>query len=444
LFSPLYRRYVLLVLTFVSTLNYLDQGLISLLLQPIKNDLHLSDSQLGFLTGIAFALFYATLGLPIARWADRGNRSTITSLAIALWGATVMLCLWVTNFAQLVLARVAAGVGESGCMPPTYSLVGDYFPQRAERTRAMAFYWMANAVAALISFILGGRLNEIYGWRLTFFIMGTPALLAAVLVKLTVAEPRVSTNRGHVIQRPLPGKSEVARALWRQRSTRHLIFAIVLLYTIGAGLSPWYAAFMMRSHGMSTSELGVWLGSIFGLSGIAGILIGGYVAGRWFANNERGQMRLSAIMIALVVPFFMLFLLLPRKHEALIALIPLSLVFSFFTGPTFALMQRLVVDEMRATTLAVTMLLANLIGMGIGPQIVGTLSDLLNPTFGSDSLRYAMLLTSFVALWAAYHFWQVGRTVREDLLAVPQNEISEAVAEHRQHCDLSPVTEPKL
>jgi len=421
MYSQAYKYYVLFALTLVSTLNYLDQGLIGLLLQPIKEDLHLSDSQLGFLTGIAFALFYATVGLPIARWADRGNRSTITALAIALWGSTVMLCILVTNYAQLVMARVAAGVGESGCMPPTYSLVGDYFPRSDERTRAMSIYWMANAIAALISFILGGWLNEHYGWRLTFFVMGAPALLVALLIKLTVKEPRQRTVQS--VRRELPNR-EVLSLLWRQHSTRHLIAAIVLLYTIGAGLSPWYAAFMIRSHGMQTGELGVWLGLIFGLSGVAGILLGGWVSARWFSTNEPGQMRLSAIMIALVVPFFMMFLLLPQKWAALIALIPLSISFGFFTGPAFALMQRLVPDEMRATTIAVTMLFANLIGMGAGPQIVGVLSDLLNPLIGADSLRYAMLVTSFVALWAALHFWKAGRAVAHDLaiIARPGNE----------------------
>jgi len=310
MYSQAYKYYVLFALTSVSTLNYLDQGLIGLLLQPIKEDLHLSDSQLGFLTGIAFALFYATMGLPIARWADRGNRSTITALAIALWGSTVMLCIFVTNYAQLVMARVAAGVGESGCMPPTYSLVGDYFPQSDERTRAMSIYWMANAIAALISFILGGWLNEHYGWRLTFFVMGAPALLVALLIKLTVKEPRQRTVQS--VKRELPNR-EVLSLLWRQHSTRHLIAAIVLLYTIGAGLSPWYAAFMIRSHGMQTGELGVWLGLIFGLSGVVGILLGGWVSARWFSTNEPGQMRLSAIMISLVVPFLMMFLLLPQK-----------------------------------------------------------------------------------------------------------------------------------
>ena len=168
---------------------------------------------------------------------------------------------------------------------------------------------------------------------------------------------------------------------------------------------------------MDTTELGIWLGLILGVGGLLGTLAGGYAAGRWFAQDERGQMRLTAVMIAALVPCFVLFLLLPRKEHALIALVPLMVIFNFFFGPTFALMQRLVPDEIRATTLAVVMLLANLIGMGVGPQVVGILSDLLMPIVGSDSLRYAMLTMSLVALWSAYHFWNVGRTVRGDLAA---------------------------
>jgi predicted MFS family arabinose efflux permease len=417
-FSESYKRYVLGTLTFVYTLNLLDRGLITLLLQPIKEDLHLSDTKLGFLTGIAFGLFYATLGLPMARWADRGNRTTITSLAIALWGVTVMACLLVSSYTQLVFARIAAAVGESGCKPPTYSLIGDYFPEPGERTRALAVYIAGNSLASLISFILGGWLNERYGWRTAFFLIGVPGLILAAVVKLTVREPRTQVASANVYQRASPSIRTVLRALWNQRSFRHLSIALILLYSMGLGLGPWYAAFMMRSHGMGTGELGVWMGTIFGVSGITGVLLGGYVANRWFMNNEPGQMRMSAFAVTLIVPCFIAFLTLPQKHAALMALVPLVMVLSIFLGPTYALMQRLVTDEMRATTMAIVMLLANLIGMGVGPQIVGVLSDLLRPTFGTDSLRWAMLTMSLLAFWGSYHFWRVGRTVKEDLAAV--------------------------
>jgi MFS family permease len=418
MFSPGYKRYVLGTLTLVYTLNYLDRGLIILLLQPIKEDLSLSDTQLGFVTGIAFALFYATLGLPIARLADRGNRVTITSVAIGLWGATVMLSLLVTNFVQLVLARIAAAVGESGCTPPTYSLLGDYFPGRAERPRAMAIYWLASPFALLISLMAGGWLNRLYGWRMTFFLMGIPGLLAALLVKLTVVEPRVPGTQAGPPPRQLPRLTSVLHALWHQRSSRNLSIAYILLLTMALGLAPWYAAFLMRSHLMTTEELGVWLGLIFGVAGITGILLGGYLGGSWLANDEPRQMRLTAVSVAALVPCYVLFLLAPSRIWALIALMPLVAALGFFVGPTFALMQRLVSDAMRATTLAVVMLLANLIGMGLGPQIVGILSDRLMPVAGQDSLRYAMLVMSLVALWSAYHFWLVGRTIQQDLVAL--------------------------
>jgi MFS family permease len=413
------------MLMLVFTLNYLDRGLIVLLLQPIKVELGLSDTQLGFLTGIAFGLFYATLGVPIARWADRGNRVTITSIAIGLWGLTVMACLLVSNFFQLVCARVAAAVGESGCMPPTYSLLGDYFPGAAERSHAMSVYWLAGPLASLISFVAGGWLNEQYGWRLTFLIMGIPALVVAVLVKLTIAEPRLQTAREKA-QEPLPPMSEVLRLLWQRPAARHLTVALILLFLLALGLGPWYAAFMMRSHGMQTGELGLWLGLIFGGGGVLGLMLGGYVAGRWFALHERRQMRVTAWVIAALVPCFVLFLLLPHKIAALMALAPLVIAFNFVFGPTFALLQRLVRDDMRATTLAVVMLLANLIGMGLGPQIVGIVSDVLAPIFASDSLRYAMLGMSLFSLWTAYEFWQVGETVEAELSAVSDGRHGES------------------
>jgi len=415
--ADVYRRYVLAVLTLVYTLNLLDRGLMSLLLQPIKEDLGLTDSQLGLLTGVAFGIFYATLGLPIARWADRGNRVTIASAAIGLWGLTVMACLSVTGFAQMMLARIAAAVGESGCQPPTFSLVGDYFPRSAQRSRAMAIYWVATPLAALISFIAGGWLNQRYGWRFTFFIMGVPALLVAVLVKLTVAEPRASAPEA-ARATPRPNIMVVLKVLWQQRAARHLIIAIVLLWTSWIGLGTWEAAFMMRSHGMDTAQAGLGFGLIYGAGGAVGILLGGFVAARWYDDDESQQLRLSATLITAQVPCYALFLLLASKWHALAALAPVVVMGNFFFGPTFALLQRLVADDMRATTLAVVMLFANLIGMGAGPQLVGILSDSLLPMLGSNSLKYAMLITSLIALWAAWHFRLAARTVKSDLAAV--------------------------
>ncbi len=404
-------------MTGVFTLNLVDRGLLVLLLQPIKEDLRLTDTQLGFVTGIAFGIFYAVFGLPIGRWADKGNRVRVTALSIGLWGVTVMSSVLVMTYAQLVLARIAAAIGEAGCKPPTYSLVGDYFPKPVERTRAMGIYWLGSPIAGLVSLMAGGWLNAHFGWRVTFLLMGIPGLAMALLVIATIKEPRASDpdwKPHEVIQPPMRA---VVTTLWRQPTSRHLSIALILFYTLGYGMAPWYAAFLIRSHGMSTQELGLWLGLIFGLSGGAGIFLGGYVAGRWFADDERGQLRMNALSFASLMPLFLAFLLVPRPWQAIAALAVLQLLFSFFYAPTYALMQRLVPDGMRATALSVVMLFANLIGMGAGPQLVGLSSDLLMPMAGKDSLRYAMLMLSLVALWASYHFWRAGQSVAQDLPA---------------------------
>jgi predicted MFS family arabinose efflux permease len=426
-FSPAYKNYALVVLTIVYTLNFLDRSLIILLLQPIKEDLDLSDTQLGFVTGIAFGLFYAVLGVPLARWADRGNRATITALAMTVWGAAVMCSMFITNFAQLAIARVSAATGEAGAMPPTYSLIGDYFTKASERTRAMAIYLLAAPVAALISFVAGGWLNEQFGWRLTFLILGAPALVVAILVKATIREPR-RFGQHAIVPRQRPMR-EVLTVLWRQDTARRLGIAFVLISTMGLGLGPWYAAFMMRSHDMGSAELGLWLGLIFGVAGIAGTLLGGHIVAKWYAHDPRGQLRLTAIIVALLLPCFVAFLLGPERYQALVALTPLVVVFNFFLGPTFALMQRLTGEDMRATTLALYMLAANLIGMGLGPQIVGVLSDALAPQVGEDSLRYAMLAMSGVALLSAWQFWRAGDSAAEDVNAVRESSALDAEAE---------------
>lgn len=413
--SSAYRHYVLAALSAVYMLNLVDRGLMMLLLEPIKLDLDLSDTQLGLVTGIVFGLFYATVGIPIARLADRGNRAIITAVAIGVWGLTVMACLWVTSFVQLAAARMAAAVGEAGCKPPAYSLVGDYFPASSERTRAMAIFLGAGSFSSLFSFMAGGWLNELYGWRMTFFLMGIPGLALALLVWLTVREPRRHAtddgmSAGHSMR-------QILALLWRRRSCRYLCLGLIALYTMSLGLGPWYAAFLIRSHGIGTGELGTWLGLIFGLGGGAGALLGGYLGGHVFHRSEITQVRFTALSVGALVPCFLLFLLAPGKLMALLALIPLAIVFSVFLGPTYALLQSLVPDDTRATTMALVMFLTNLIGMGIGPQLVGIASDLLAPSFGSDSLRYAMLIISAVAVGAAYLFWQAGATVRDDILA---------------------------
>lgn len=402
------------MLTAVYTLNLVDRHLMLLLIQPIKEDLHLSDSQIGLVTGIAFAVFYAVLGVPIARWADRGNRVTIASLAIGLWGMTVMASIAIGSFAQLLGARIAAAIGEAGCKPPTYSLIGDYFPKSGDRSKAMAVWFTASPAAVLISFIIGGWLNERVGWRMTFLIMGIPGILLAILFRLTIREPRLEQGVGTASpQIPL---GIVAAMLWRTRSCRNLTIGLVSYYLLSFGMFKWFAAFLIRVHGFGTQELGLLLGLILSTGGILGSLAGGYAMGRWLADDEPAQMKLSALTMLICIPLVFAALFLPRTG-ALVALFPLIVVVNIFAGPTYALIQRLVPDNMRATTMALIMLLTNLIGMGLGPLIVGILSDLLEPAYGRLSLRYAILPVSSFAFVAAFCFWRASRWIKGDLRA---------------------------
>jgi MFS family permease len=416
--SPSYKRYALGAITLAYAVSLTDRGFMFILLEPIKKDLQLSDTQLGFVTGFAFSVFYATMGIPIARWADRGNRVSIVSLAMALWSLTTMATLMVTNYVQLLVARILAGIGDAGCLPPMYSLLGDYFRDPAERTRAIYVYELASPFAGLVAFVAAGWLNEHFGWRIALLVAAIPALLIAALLKLTLIEPPRQVTRSGERMVYRSSTKDVLALLWQQPSCRHLTAGMIVWFITGAGVVTWQAAYMIRAHGMGTAELGSWMAVIHAAGSATGILCGAYALGRWFKRDERGQMRLAAFAAAISVPAYIAFLMLPNGYHALLVLIPQAVVFGAFIPATTALLQRLVPDNMRATAFMVIMFLANLIGLGLGPQLVGVLSDLLRESLGRDALREAMLLVSFLGLWTAYHYWRVSRTIQDDLRLV--------------------------
>lgn len=407
-YSKSYRCYALGGLTAVWTINLVDRGLIAVLLQPIKVDLQLSDTQLGFLTGLAFALFYAVAGIPIARWSDRHNRVTIASLALGLWGMTMIASVLILNFAQLVVARILAAIGEAGCKPSTYSLVGDYYPEPRERLRAMSIYLTGSPLASLLSFVIGGALGELVGWRMTFAIMGLPGIVLAIIFAFTVREPRRDRELARGAEPVvLPPLSAVFRTLWTDRALRHLCAALIVIYGMGGGFAGWYGALLARSHGLSTAQIGLALGLVLSISGFVGALLGGSASTRLFGSTETGQMRFCALASIAMVPCFVGFVLLPTTWAALAALFPAVMCVFLSQAPAYALMQRLVPDTMRATMMAVVMLLVSGLGTGLGPQLVGLLSDALAPRSGIESLRYALLVFAFGGFWAAFHFARI-------------------------------------
>ncbi|MDC1513641.1 MFS transporter [Porticoccaceae bacterium] len=269
-----YKHYLLGLLTLVAAFNFLDRGVLSLVMEPIKQEFQLSDSQLGFMGGFAFALFYAVAGIPIARWADRGNRNHVISLTTMLWSIMLVISGLVSNFVQLLLVRVGVAVGESGCTPPAQSLIAEYF-SRAERPRAMAIYWMSLPLSTILAYLVGGWLVEQFGWRITVMIIGIPGVLLAVLVKFTLREPRLNTikNSERLITPAGQSKPEqesllsVLKALWEKSAFRHLSTGFCVSYFFGGGISLWIPAFFMRSYGMEAGELGTWLAFTWGLGG---------------------------------------------------------------------------------------------------------------------------------------------------------------------------------
>ncbi len=410
------------MLTTVYTLSFMDRVAMGLLMESIKAELRLSDTELGFLTGIAFAFFYATLGVPIARWADRGNRVTIVSMAIGVWGLAVMSTSVVTGFFQMVLVRIAAAVGEAGCMPPSSTLITDYFSGK-ERTKALSVFMAGISISILVAQFLAGWVNEAYGWRAAFLFIGAPGLVMALLVRMTIREPRAA---GLVtVQTKTDGSSsllQTVRWLWQQTTYRNLVIAMALVNLFGIGLGQWHPIFFIRAYGMNTGELGIWFGLLGGFSGLLGTYIGGYLATHFFSGNPAGQLKFIAVGVLLVLPCYGVMLLSSNKYVALAALAPISMMMLFYWGPLMALIQQLVPSEKRATAIAFSLLVLNLVGMGLGPQIVGLLSDVFTPSLGVDGLRVAMLISALVAIPTAWIYWVSSRTVARDIAAIEAME----------------------
>lgn len=426
-----YKRYLLMVLMAILAFNFVDRTALGIVLQDIKKDLVLTDTQLGLLSGIAFALFYSTMGIPIARWADRGNRVTIISLTTVLWSAAVALCAAAASFIQLLAIRVAVGIGEAGCIPPAHSLLADTFT-RAERPRAVARYMLGLPLALVIGYFAAGWLNQELGWRRTFLILGLPGLVLAAIARLSLREPRsrdASAARALVSAEPPPSLGETCATLWANTSFRHLLFCFSVWYFFGYGLVQWQPAFFIRSHGLQTGELGTWFALINGVGGGLGVYLGGEWAARYAARNERAQLNACAAAFGVFALLNACAYLAPSRLEAFAALALASLGGNVAQGPILATMQTLVSSRMRALSIALVYLFSNLIGMGLGPLATGALSDLLRPRFGEESLRYALLILCPGYLWAAWHLWRAGCTVAQDLKAAHAQDGATPVAQ---------------
>mgnify|MGYP001815804672 CR=1 FL=1 len=413
-FSAGARHYALSILVVVYTFNFIDRQILSILLEPIKQDLGLSDTQLGLLTGFAFALFYATLGIPIARYADKGNRRNLVALALAIWSGMTALSGVAQNFWHLLLARIGVGVGEAGCSPPAHSMISDYFPAE-KRATALGIYSLGIPIGILFGFVAGGWLNEFFGWRVAFFVVGVPGLLLAILVRFSLREPPRGMAEGRVDAGVQPSISETFKYLWAKRSFRHLAFGGALTAFVGYGVVTWMPSYLIRSHGLDTGDAGTYLGLILGIPGGIGIAAGGWFADRFGAKDVRWYLWVVSVALLLGVPFsFGIYLADTAMLALLFLILPVALG-NFYQATTFSQTQGLVSLRMRAVAAAVLLFILNIIGLGAGPQAVGIVSDLLHDRFGQESLRYSLFIFSFVNIWAAYHYYVAGKYLAQDL-----------------------------
>ena len=417
--SKTHRYYALVLLTIVYSFNFIDRQLLSILQEAIKADLGLSDSQLGLLTGFSFALFYVLAGIPIAKLADKHNRKNIIAIAIFVWSFMTAISGFVQNYLQLLLARIGVGVGEAGGSPPSHSIISDIFPPES-RASAIGFYSTGVNIGILFGFLLGGWLNEAFGWRTAFMVVGAPGILLAFIVWFTLREPIRGLNENRQTTGSEASFKSVLSLLWSLRSFKNLALGSALTAFVSYGLVSWAASYMIRIHGMSTGELGSWLALIIGVGGAIGVFGGGVVADKLAKKDKRWYVWLPALVGLIALPFIALFCLAETKYAALACMVIPSVFANVYLGNVIATTHGLVGLRMRAMSSAILFLILNIIGLGLGPWSVGLLSDYLQPTYQADSLRYAMLyILPAVSFWSICHFYFAGKTLREDLANAP-------------------------
>lgn len=392
----MHRRAILLILTLALTLSYVDRYLLAVLIQPIKAELGLSDSQIGLLTGFAFSAFYVALGLPLARLADRGFHRAVICLSVAAWSIMTALTSTVQGFVHMALARFGVGAGEAGVFPTSQAVLAEIFPPE-KRTGAMAIFTAGGSIGLLIAFAVGSWVEAHVGWRWTFVVMAAPGLIVAPLA-FWVLPAKVA---GSAAAKPAAG---VFRALWANRHFRHLPFAQAAVVVLLFGQAQWLPAFFERSFGVGRVELGATLGLTQGVATILGGVGGGLLADRLRARDLGWPLRLAILsLITGTIPLVLLYLCSDIRAAYVLAALS-GLFFSVPAGPIAAHLQFVVAPWQRASAAAWAAMIASFVGLGAGPFLVGAVSDLLAPCAGRESLRYALLIVGLAAaVWAMWH-----------------------------------------
>jgi predicted MFS family arabinose efflux permease len=410
------------MLAIVYMFNFIDRQILAILLPSIRAEFQVSDTVLGLLTGPAFALFYVTLGIPIAQLADRTNRRNLVAIALAVWSGMTALSGLALNVWHLALARIGVGIGEAGCSPASHSMIADYYPPE-QRSTAMGIYTIGISAGIMIAYLAGGWVAQNIGWREAFFIVGVPGLLLALLMRFTVQEPKRGASEARQDSGSQPAMMDVLRFLLDRHSFVHMGIAAGLSAFVGYAVINFMPSFLSRSYGMNLANIGLWLGLIVGLAGGVGFFLGGFLADRMGSSGQQRAFRfLAACMVAAAI-FNLAVFLAPDATWCLTLLIVPTAIANFYLAPVLAQAQSLVSLRMRAVASALVLLLINIIGLALGPLLTGMLSDALEPALGTESMRYSLLTVSTVMLpWAACHYFKAGQTIRADLARATERD----------------------
>ena len=414
-------RLMLWMLLVVYILNFLDRQIVAILAEPMKREFGLTDTQLGLLAGPAFALFYAILGIPIARYADKAgtNRVWLISISLAVWSGMTAVCGVAQNFVQLALARVGVGVGEAGCTPAAHSLIADSVPPE-KRSSAIAFYGMGIPIGGLLGLIIGGIVNDLYGWRAAFMLVGAPGILLALVLPKIIKDPRflagiAKTAVGDESAKPALTVRAAAREIFASKAYLYIFIAASFTAFLSYGKGLWTISFFIRSHGFSTTEAGIAMAVALGLSGVIGTWLGGKMADVFGARDKRHILTMPAIGMAVAAPILFMGYWAEDWRVAVALLIVPTILNSAYYGPAYGCVQGLVRPEARAIAASLVVFGQNLIGLGLGPLLFGVLSDSLQPIAGVESVRWVLYGAAWLGLIPAFFFWRASLRLKDEL-----------------------------
>ncbi len=408
------RYYVLGILTLVYAFNFVDRHILVILQESIKADLGLSDTQLGLLSGTWFAVIYAVAGIPIARWADQGNRRNIIALSLAFWSTMTALSGMAQSYFQLIAARVGLATGQAGCSPPAHSMISDYFPF-SQRGRALSVYSTGIFIGIMLAYLAGGWVNEFFGWRIAFVVVGLPGLIMALVVRFTLREPRRGLSDGTTEDEAPPPFWDSVKLLWRNPAFRYIMLGCSFCAFVNTGTGYWVPPYLERLHGMSSGQIGTVLAPIAGIGGAASVFLAGYLSDRLGKGDPRWYLWIPAIGALFSTPLKVFYFSSSDTTLVLVAIACAQILDTFFLGPSIAACHGLVSPRLRALASSLLFFSLTIIGVGLGPLLVGAISDGGAATWGADSLRVGLITVTMAGPFAALAFVMGGKSFAREM-----------------------------